>query len=133
MNYLALLVAAIAAFAVGALWYGPLFGKPWRALMNIPEGAPGMGSMKMPPMQAMVGGFIATLVLTFVLSMFIGAFGVTTALGAVVLAVWIWLGFIASVMLNSVFYEGRPWKLYFINASHYLVALVVAALILALW
>ena len=30
INWLAVIVAAVAFFALGALWYGPLFGKPWQ-------------------------------------------------------------------------------------------------------
>ena len=33
-------------------------------------------------------------------------------------------------MANSVFYERRPWALYLINVAHYIVALIVAALVL---
>ena len=29
LNWWAILVATVAAFALGGLWYGPLFGKPW--------------------------------------------------------------------------------------------------------
>ena len=31
VNYLAVLVAAALEIGLGALWYGPLFGKPWMA------------------------------------------------------------------------------------------------------
>ncbi|MCH7574095.1 MAG: DUF1761 domain-containing protein [Candidatus Marinimicrobia bacterium] len=31
INYLAVLVAAAIEFGLGALWFGPLFGKPWMA------------------------------------------------------------------------------------------------------
>ena len=35
INYLAVLVAGVAAVAVGFLWYGPLlFAKPWMKLMG---------------------------------------------------------------------------------------------------
>lgn len=37
LNYLAILVAAIVPLFVGALWYGPLFGKRWLALMETTE------------------------------------------------------------------------------------------------
>lgn len=30
VNYLSILVAGVAAWALGALWYGPLFGKMWQ-------------------------------------------------------------------------------------------------------
>jgi hypothetical protein len=29
VNWLAILVAALAGLAVGGIWYGPLFGKAW--------------------------------------------------------------------------------------------------------
>lgn len=35
VNYLAVVVAAIIYLVVGFLWYGPLFGRRWMALMNI--------------------------------------------------------------------------------------------------
>ena len=130
MNYLAVLVAAIAAYAVGALWYGPLFGKSWRALMNM---APGPMGGRYSMTQAMAMGFVATLVLCFVLAIFEGALGVSTALGGAVLGAWLWLGFVATTLASSVFYESRPWKLYFINVAHYFVAIIVAGVIIAVW
>ena len=32
INLLAVFLAALAFFAIGALWYGPLFGRPWKRL-----------------------------------------------------------------------------------------------------
>ena len=32
INYLAVVLATVAAMLVGWVWYGPLFGKRWRAL-----------------------------------------------------------------------------------------------------
>ncbi len=131
VNYLAVLVAAIAAFAVGALWYGPIFGKQWRHLMGYAEGQ--MGSGKLTPVQAMGGGFIATLVLTYVLAYLLLALGAFEVNDALVIGFWIWLGFVATTMASSVLYEGRPLKLYFINVVHYLVAISVAAAVLSWW
>jgi len=45
VNWLAVIVAAIAPFVVGSLWYGPLFMKPWSALTGITRGAPRQNSM----------------------------------------------------------------------------------------
>lgn len=129
MNYLAILGAAIVAFAVGALWYGPLFGREWRRLMGIGEGA-NMGAM---PTKAMTGGFVATLILVYVLAGLMSAMQVATVSAALVLAFWLWLGFVATILANSVFYEKRSWNLYLINAAHYLVAIALAAVVLAWW
>ena len=37
LNWWAILVATAAAFALGALWYGPLFGKAWVAALGKSE------------------------------------------------------------------------------------------------
>ncbi len=135
VDYLAVLVAAVAAFAVGALWYGPLFGRQWRILMNYSEGHAGtpLGGQNMSMASAMTGGFIATLVLVYVFAVLMHALGIQTVGGAVWYGVFVALGFIATTMANSIFYERRPFALYFINVSHYIVALVVAALVLFYW
>lgn len=35
VNYLAIVVSAVAAFAIGFIWHGPLFGKTWAKLCGI--------------------------------------------------------------------------------------------------
>ena len=37
INYWAVVVAALSGFAVGALWYGPLFGRQWMAASGVTE------------------------------------------------------------------------------------------------
>ncbi len=131
VNFVAVFVATVAAFMVGALWYGPLFGKQWKVLMGFSDET--MKSMSMTMTKAMSGGFVATLILVFVLANFMRALQVFTLDMAFALAFWIWLGFVATIMSNSMWYENRPMKLYIINASHYFVALMVAAAVLAWW
>jgi hypothetical protein len=41
VNWLAVLVAAVVTFVLGGVWYGPLFGKVWRAAEGQAEPAPG--------------------------------------------------------------------------------------------
>jgi hypothetical protein len=135
INYLSILVATVAAFMVGWLWYGPLFGKPWMALMGISPDHMNSPEMRGQMWKVLVGGFVVTLVLVYVLANLMIVVGATDAgIGtALVFGFWMWLGFIATIMFNSVLYERRPLKLYIINASHYLVAVLVATLVLAWW
>lgn len=135
MDYLSILVATVAAFAVGALWYGPLFGRRWRLLMNFSEGHMGASEGAatgpgMPLASAMVGGFIATFFLVWALNFLLEAFSITTISGALAISLLVSIGFIATTMANSVFYERRSWGLYLINLGHYIVALIVASLVL---
>ena len=132
INYVAVLAAAIASIVLGFLWYGPLFGKQWIALMNFDKKK--MSEMKNKGMgkiyTIMIVGTLAT---SFVLAHFVDYLDATNIAGALQAAFWIWLGFVATVILGSVLWEGKPWKLYFLNAAYWLVNLAVMAAILALW
>lgn len=130
MNYVAILIAAAAMMGLGALWYGPLFGKAWRNLMGFtPER---MKTMKMSTKKAMALQALASLITVFMLALFMSVFEPKNGLGAIVLAFLIWVGFIATTMANSVLFEDRPARLYVLNASYQLVALVLAAMIIYL-
>lgn len=37
INEYAVVVAAVAAFALGGIWYGPLFGSRWQTLVNLSD------------------------------------------------------------------------------------------------
>jgi hypothetical protein len=128
VNYLAVLGATVAAFAVGMLWYTVLFGKMWRKEMGVVESGSMDGMAK-----SMIGGFVATLVMVYVLGDILLALGMHDMANACVVAFWLWLGFVATILSNSMWYEHRSLKLYLINASHYLVAITVAALVLVSW
>ena len=131
VNFLAVLAATVAAYAVGALWYTALFSKKWKMLMGFTDDV--MKSMKMTPTGAMSGGFVATLLMVFVLANLLAMFSITSVGTALTFAFWIWLGFVATIMSNVVWYENRSWSLYFINASHYFFAILIAAYVLAWW
>lgn len=125
--FLPIFLAALASFAVGALWYGPVFGKTWMKLMNFtPES---MKAMSMTPARAMTIGFISQLVFAFVLSRFVGAVAMN-AWGAMVLAFWIWLGFYATTTLGGYLWEGKSLKLVAFNMAYQLVGLLVTAAVL---
>jgi hypothetical protein len=71
--------------------------------------------------------------MAYILAHFAAYAGAVDTSGALQLAFWTWLGFVAPVQLGSVLWEGRPVKLYAINTSYYLVTLAVMSLILVLW
>lgn len=65
LNWLAILVAVIASFLVGGLWYGPLFGGAWKREMGVPEGArPAGGEIG----RSLALNLLGTLLMAFVLA-----------------------------------------------------------------
>lgn len=141
INYLAVLVCGVASMVIGSLWFGPLFGKPWMAMMGWDASkkeawakTPGAKS-KMAKLYAIQ--FVASLVMACVLAhvlVFAGTYmkssGVSAGLSA---GFWSWLGFVAPVTLGMVLWEGKPWKLWTIVAGSHLVTLCTMGVILALW
>lgn len=132
INYLAVLAAAVLNMAIGALWYGPVFGRSWMSLTGLTESdiekakEKGMGRLYL-------AGFAGALVMSYVLAHIIDFAQATTLAGGAVGGIWIWLGFIAPVLLGTVLWEGKPVRLYLLNTAYYLVALTVMGIVLAVW
>ncbi len=135
VNYFAVLACGVVTMAIGAMWYGPVFGKAWRKEMGFSTGD--MKSMPLTAMQAMAIGFVVALISAYVLAVTLGIS--RTAFGGLDLAMalqggfWLWLGFIATTQLGVVLWEGRSWKLFFLNASQTFVTMLAMSAIIALW
>ena len=71
--------------------------------------------------------------MAYVLDYLISILSYNTAGAGAVLGLWVWLGFLATSMLGSVLWDGKPFALYLINVAHYLVVLVVMGAILGVW
>ncbi len=125
MNYLAILAAAIAAFAFGGAYYG-LLGKPWMKAARI---NPDQVHMSPAPF---ISSFIAELVMAWVLAGIIGHLGTgqVTVWNGLVSGAFVWLGFMATTIAVNHRYQGFGWYLTLIDAGHWLgVALIMGAVI----
>ena len=134
LNYLAIVIAAIASMVLGFLWYGPIFGKQWMKEMGFSkekmDQSKKAGMTKSYALMA-VGSLVMSFVLANALvfaSTYLKASGVFAGL---MVGFWNWLGFVAPVTLGSVLWEGKSWKLWFLNNGYYLVTLSVMGAILA--
>lgn len=132
MNYLAVLVTGIIAIVLGSLWYGPLFGKHWMALMGITPLEMEEGTKKGMTKSYLIG-FIGALVTALILAYLISSLGVADVTGGLTLGFLVWLGFFVTTKLGSVLWEARPWKLYFLNIGYDLVNLLIMGAVLAVW
>ncbi len=135
VNYLAVVAAAVSAMVIGFLWYGPLFGKEWRRLMGM--SLEEMRSMPLSPMQAMALGTVVALVMAYVLShvyVFSSTYmQVSGYMAGLSSAFWLWLGFVATTQIGVVLWEGKSWKLFFLNTAYSLVSLAAMGIIISSW
>jgi hypothetical protein len=129
IHFFAILAAAVAKIALGALWYSPvLFIKPWQRLTGITE-----ERMKAGLGKALVADIIGSVVMAFVLAHFVRYAEATTALQGLVIGFFCWLGFVSVATINTVTYERKPVALFLLNNGYLLISLLVMGAILAVW
>ena len=133
VNYWAILVAAVVSHVLGFLWFGPLFGKQWAALMGFNKKKMQEAKKKGMPPQTWILMVVGTLLTSYVLAHFVKYLNAVNVVDAMKLGFWLWIGFFAPVMLGMILWEGKPWKLYFIVVTYWLVNLLATASILASW
>ena len=109
INYIAILVASVVQFIIGAIWYTPVFGKLWGKIhgfdMHNPEVQKDMQKKMLP---LLVVQFITTIVTTIVLAIFI-AF-LPTSWNVYALAGFFWIGFVIPTQVSAVLFGGTNPK-----------------------
>lgn len=133
VNYLAVLVSAIASMVVGSIWYGPLFGKKFMQEMGMDMWTPAQQEeMKKKMGVTYVVQFCASLVMFYVLAGLIVGFGHMTLGGGVITALIVWIGFVVPLKLGDALWGGKM-SLFWLHIGNMLVTLVVAGAILGVW
>ena len=128
-NYAAVVVAAIAYWFLGALWYAALFAKPWMALENITEAQ----AKTMNPILPYVVTLVLNLLIAFVLAQLCLWRNATTAARGASLGILMWIGFVGPITYTTYMYEMRPFPLFAINQFYSLVGLALMGAILGAW
>jgi hypothetical protein len=125
INYLAVVVAALAHMAVGLVWFSSrLFGKTWSALT---------GQSLTPAWGWIPVAAVGHLVIAFVLAVLMLFAGVDNAFGGLVIGLLAWAGFVVTLELGELVWEKIPVQLFLLRIGNHLVALSVAGLILGAW
>jgi hypothetical protein len=129
MNYWLLLLAAVANFVLGALWYSPLlFGKQWIKAQGFSKEE--IKKLEKKPMALpMVVNFLTGVLLVVVIASGISLLGISTIRGSLAFAFAAWAGFMIPVVVNPVLWEGKSVVVGVINAGYYLVGVLIVALI----
>ena len=110
VNWLAVIIAAVASIAIGFAWYmPPVFGRRWAAETGIE--LPGGGDAS--PM-TWVYGIVQALLIAYVLALFAAEADIA---GGIVIGALLWLGFVATTKFNSVV-ENTTFGSGFQSAAH---------------
>ncbi len=129
IDYLAVLGAAVAAWAFGAIWYTVL-GNRWKAALGWSEAEVKSSKAVKPPLVPMIVSFVAELLMAALLAGLIGHFSeVNVKTGAIVGALC-WLGFVVTTISVNNAYPGRKLALTIIDSGHWLGVLLIQGVII---
>lgn len=131
INWLAVLVAAIAYFASGAIWYSkPVFGTIWAQghglNMNDPDARKGAGRI-------MMMSFISFVIITIALAILVVKLNLTFFMSGVKLGLITGAGFSWMTIYISYIYTKKPKSIHLIDGLYHVVGQIIAAIILCLW
>lgn len=131
VNWLAVVLAAVASMAFGMAWYMAL-GKHWMAALGKSE----------EEIQASLSGgvtpfawaAISQLVMAYFLVILTPALMETTTwyTGALT-GIHMWVGFVITTMIINHRYQGSKWSLTMIDGAHFLGALIVQGVVIGLF
>ena len=134
INLVAVLIAVVANFFLGFIWYTPLFGKVWARELGFDMSVKPTGAQMAKGMIFnVIGNFLLAYVFAHNIAAweFVPGMDMMSKAGKIAnAAIFTWLGFYLPVDLNSVAWENRSWKVFGINTGYHLLMLIVAASIL---
>ncbi len=108
VNYIAIAVATVVQFIIGAIWYSFLFGKLWGRIHGfdtLTKEVQQQMMKKMGPFYALQ--FFVTIITTFVLALFVAGLPEWNAYG---IAFHLWLGFVVPTQVSAVIFGGTESK-----------------------
>lgn len=122
INYLAVIIATLAGFGLGAVWYMVLGGAWMHALGKTKDQMKAEGSAKVLPF---VIALVALFVMALMLAGLMGHLGDITVRGGVISGFFVWIGFVITTMgVNHAFSGAKP-MLTLIDGGHWLAVLLI--------
>ncbi len=127
VNWLAVLVGTVLSMALGALWYGPLFGNYWLKLIGKKEEE--LDANPVMYLKTALAAFIGMLALNLV----VVSFGATDLLSGLIAGGFIFLGLGATTTFVYTNFEGPSEKVWFLYIMYHLVVYLIMGAVFAVW
>jgi hypothetical protein len=128
LNWLAIVVATLAFFAVGAIWYTALFGKAWQREV-------GLSAEELSGGRNMMAVFGLCLLLEFVVVLMLGHLFARLQPGdhaKMMMATGFGLAIMSPAIGINYLYMRKSLKLWLIDAGHFVVGMTVVGLVFVL-
>ena len=130
INYWAVVVTTVAAFVFSSVYY-MVFAKARMKLLANDQGA--TADMRKVPIWKVLLELVRSFVVTLVMAHVIGLAGIVGWQDAVQLGIWVAIGFPVMILMGSVTWDKRPWKLAAIHGGDWILKVLLMAVIFGLW
>jgi hypothetical protein len=135
VNYWAIAAGAVLSMLIGAIWYGPIFGKKWMEVAGF-DAADLEARKKMQkaagPLYAVQ--FLLTLFQVLVLAHLVAD---TKIAGGLERSLWIWAAFVIPTLAGAVMWTNEKgnlkWARFLIQGGYQLVMFITFGLLLQYW
>lgn len=137
-NWWAVIVSAVIAMVLGAIWFGPLFGKKYMEISGISaQSMERREAMKKESMKFWVIQFVLSLFQAWVLSWFIKVLASIGISGGVHTAFGIWAAFVMPTMAAGAMWNADSakvkWAKFLLMAGQSLILFLIIGWILGSW
>ena len=132
INYLAVVIAAVAAFAIGGLWYSPLlFAKMWVS-------AHGFTEEQVKEMQKGAGkaygiSIVCQLLIALAMAVIVSYLHMALCVQGLKLGLLVWAGFAFPLGLMATMFTDKKITVFLIDTGYQLVYLLLMGAIITVW
>ena len=136
INFVAVIVAAIVAIAIGSIWFGPrtFFPVWWKAMGRPADEKPGGENMAIVFGATFVAQFVQALAVSIVVAMQADrGNGQLGAFDGLFIGLLVGIGFAAAASLTHRLFAGQSFKVWAIEVGADVVSLTAMAVIISLW
>lgn len=126
VNWLAVVLAALAGFVVGGIWYGPVMGKKWMGAVGLSEEQIKQGNMGM----IYGGAFAFSLLASWTLAHTFATYATDLSVMVKVLTAFgVALGFLVPAIGTNYLFSQKSKTLFFIDASYWMLFYIAMGLV----
>ncbi len=124
INYLAVIIAAVAGWLVGAVWYSALSNQ-WLAAQDKTMDMVKQEAVGKSPLVPFILVFVANLIMAVMLYGIMTHVGPFTVRSGMISGALIWFGFVITAIATNYAFQGRKTMLTAIDGGYWLAALLV--------
>ncbi len=130
INILAVVVAAVVYWLLGAAWF-TILKEPW--LAGIGKSMEQLQRDGTNPAIAYTVAFVCNLIMAYVLGWVLVSTGEQTAMRGAMIGALMWAGLVAASFGTAYVFEGRSFQIFAISAGYPLAGLLIMGAIVGAW